>query len=120
DALLGGEAADQPELDRDERELRPGQRHPGEPEQRQLEAVAGLDRDDRDAVDEGEAVEADPGREPELALLDREGVLVLLEHRHRIRGRRRAGIERLDEREGPELAQVLREEEAAVDAEPAA
>ena len=115
DALLGGEAADQPELDRDERELRPRQRHSSEAEQRQLEPVADRDRDDGDAVDEREAVEADPGREPELTLANRECVLVLREHRHRVRRRRRAGVERLDEGERPELAEVLREDEVAVD-----
>ena len=120
-ALAGREAADQTELDRHQRELRTWEQgHAGQPEQRQLEPVADRDGDDRHAVDESEAVEADAGREPELTLQDGEGVLVLLQDGHRVRRRLGTRVERLDERERAELSELGREHQPAVDAEAAA
>ena len=119
-ALLGREARDQAELDRHERDLRPRQRHAGQAEQGDLQAVADLDRDDDDAVDEGEAVERDAGGEPERAVRDREGVAERDQLGHRVVARARARVERLDERVLVEAREVGRDDEGAVDAEAAA
>ncbi len=103
DTLLRRDPGEQSELDRDERHLRPGQRHPGQAEQRELEPVADLDGDDRDAVDERERREGQPGGEPERPALGGEERPQLLQLGHRVAGAG-GGVERLDERVVAELA----------------
>ena len=119
DAFRGGEPHEQRELDRHQRDLRPRQREPGQTEQRDVEAVADLDRDDGDAVDDDEAGERQPGREPERAALHREERAEAAQLLHRVarRGRR---VQRLDQRVVAEGREVRRHHERAVDAEAAA
>src|SRR5690606_30945709 len=105
---------------RDECDLGTRQRHARESKERDLEAVANRDRNDRDAVDECEAVEAETRGEPELSPLHGE---VLAHQRHLLHGvvaRLRRDVERLQEGEDAEAREIGREDEAAVDAEAAA
>ena len=80
------------ELDRDQRAPGPGQRHAGQAEQVDLQAVAERHRHHGDAVDEGEAVEADAGGEPEVARAEcGKYVVEPLQLGHRVRRRGAAG-----------------------------
>ena len=76
-------------------------------------------RHDRDAVDQREAVEGEPGGEPERPLLHRE---VLAERPQLVHRRLRLGgdVERLDQRVVAELREVGGHDQLAVDAEAAA
>ena len=118
-ALRARESHEERELDRDERRLRPRQRHAREAEQVDVEPVADLHSDDGDAVDEGEAGEGEPGGEPEGAALHREDLPERAQLRHRVAGRG-GDVERLDERVVAEARQVRRDDEPPVDAEAAA
>ena len=119
DALARGEAREQGELDRHQGRTRAREGHPGQAEQVDLQAVAEGDRDDGDAVDEREAGEGDAGGEPEVAHLVREDARQPVQLVHRSLGWLGTGVEGLDEREGPELGDVLGDDQSAVDAEAA-
>ncbi len=114
-ALLGGEARQEGELDRDQRERRVGQLRPGQAEDRHLEPVAELDRDEDLAGDQDEAGEADPGGDPVLALRRLDVVAQVLQLLHRVLGRT-ARAQRQHERVAVDLVDG-RGVQLAVDAE---
>ena len=118
-AFLGREACDQAELDRQEGHLRSRQGQPRQAEQRDFEPVADLHRDHGHPIDQREARERHPGREPERTPRHREDVAEADQLGHRVVGRPRGGVERLDEREVAEVREVHRQQQLAVDAQAA-
>ncbi len=120
DALARREVHEQRQLDGDDGRLRPREGHPSQSEQVDVQPVAEGHGDDRDAVDEAEAGEGDARREPEVAHLVREALREAVQLVHRVGRRRGAWVERLDEGELAEPGDVLRDDQAAVDAQSAA
>ena len=116
DSFARRETRQQREFDRDECDLWSRQCQARETEQVDVQSIRPeRDGDDRDAIDQCEAGEADAGRDPELILLRLEVVVQFAQLGHRITDRCRE-VERLDERVVTELRQVIRHTQLAIDA----